>query len=64
MKIEYKGKQTVIVTMTRKQLAAIEAAIDSVTSIGEHSTSGYDDVFRVEEALSQAQADANGRDSK
>lgn len=57
MRIERKGKQTVVLTMTRNQYQALCAAIDSVTSIGqEDNTRGYDDVYRFEEALTSAEA--------
>lgn len=55
MKIEF-TKTKVMLTMNRDQFSALKAAIDSVTSIGEHSTDGYKDVFQFENALVKAMA--------
>ena len=54
MKIQYKGKMNVKVTMTLAQFQAMKAAVDSVTSIGEHTSGAYKDVFRFEDSMAQA----------
>jgi hypothetical protein len=50
MRVKMIGKQTVEIRMTQKQLDALLAALDSVTSYGDADGS-YADVFKVRRIL-------------
>lgn len=52
MKIEFYKQRQVTITLTRKQLATIMAAIDSVTSMGQ-SKGAYGDVYILERRMNR-----------
>lgn len=52
MKIEFYKQRQVTITLTRKQLDAIMAAIDSVTSSGK-SKEAYADVYKLERQMAR-----------
>lgn len=54
MKVKTVGKNSVQITMTLQQLETLQAALDSVSDLVGHGGGGYDDVPKLERALSHA----------